>query len=120
VPKKSGERSYATYILELLEHGDSVDIYLKMCDNLHNMTTAIPGNYDEKGAKEKFINKIKDTEPLIEKALEVGFYWFMPMNSLSRVFEANGAALLSHSSAWRTIYTDIYLPRGGARVTTQS
>jgi hypothetical protein len=108
-----GERSYGLYILELLRLGDNVDIYLKMCDNLHNMTTAIPSNYDQGEPKAKFIEKIQDSEPLIEKALEVGFYWFMPMNSLSKVFSANGKALLAHSHAWRTIYTEIYLPRGG-------
>lgn len=114
-PSYKGQTQYSAYIEALLEHGEVSDVYLKMCDNLHNQTSQIPNNYKEGAASDRYIQKIKDTEPLVDKALEVGFYWLMPMKTLNRVFMANGQALLTHSHAWRTVYTEIYLPRGGSQ-----
>lgn len=114
-PRKLGEGQtpYSACILEILEKGGPARQLVKLSDDLHNGKSRIPVNYingtDE--ASPKFVQKIKDKEPLIEKGLEVGFYWFVPVETLTRVFEANGNALLKHSHAWRTIYTNIYLPR---------
>lgn len=116
-PNYPGQTPYSVYTDELLLDGDATDVYLKLCDDLHNQTSCVPSNYDQHGEPtESFVQKIKDKEPLVEKGLEIGFYWMMPLRTLQRVFQENGSALLRESHGWRTIYTEIYLPRGGEKV----
>lgn len=103
--------SYRVYILELLEHGQVTDLYVKMCDVLHNMSSPTAKQVNGYGRFGRFAAKLRDTEPLIEKALEVGFFWFMPMRTLKKVFESHGQPLLETSPGWRQVYEEIYLPR---------